>query len=290
MKATLSFVTSALLLLLGSPAHGYPTSVVFAPTGDSRDLGQIGAFAYGAMSYQAKNANAWVGVGAGLVPSFAYGGGLRFGGVEVGANLLTPDLRGASRVLPLFDLKASVLAEGRYHPALAAGVIGLSPTFKQQLNFGYVAVTKTLKWQATSYGRVTLGAGHAFVPDAQLYPGCKASGDPCAFRGSVPFEDVNVSPMLGYETPGFGRFSFAVDHVGGTSVLSATNVVANVLLVEGFTFSLGAWFSNDRRVDLTGAPAADGLFALLSVLVDFRKTPAAPAAPTAAPGAPGPRR
>ena len=102
----------------------------------------------------------------------------------------------------------------------------------------------------------------------------------------MPFEDVNVSPMLGYETPGFGRFSFAVDHVGGTSVLSATNVVANVLLVDGFTFSLGAWFSNDRRVDLTGAPAADGLFALLSVLVDFRKgmTPAAPAAaPTPAP-------
>ena len=275
-------------------AFAYPTSVVFAPTGDARELGGFGAFVYGAMSYRARDAttneigtqlsSTWVSVDIGVLPSFSYGSGLRFGGLEVGASLLSPDLRGTGHVMPLFDLKASALAEGNYHPAVGLGVIGLSPMSSQMFNFGYVSLTKTLKWSGPSYGRVTLGAGHVFVPVSQVYPGCVTSGKPCAFRGSPPFQDVNFAPLVGYETPAFGPLSFGIDAVGGTSAISSINVMANLQVVEGGTLSLGAWFSNDRRDAVTSGTPSDGLFALVSVATNVKKIFASPApAPALAP-------
>lgn len=299
LKTSIAFLTGLLVLCGAVPsALAYPTSVVFVPTGDSRDFLQVGAFVYGAMNYRARDPGTreigtalsltWVSVNAGVVPPFSYGGGVGFGGLEVGANLSAPDLRGRSQIMPLFDVKASVLTQGEYHPALAVGLIGLSPLKDQIFNFGYVAVTKTLKWGAgPSYGRVTLGAGRAFVPVSQTYPRCTSSGEPCALRGAPPFEDTNFAPMLGYETPAFGRLSFGIDHLGGTSLISSTNVIANLQMAEGAFFSLGAWFSNDRRDAVTGGTVADGLFALVSIAADARSllTPIA-ASPPAAPAAP----
>ncbi len=298
MRKVSAFIFAAAAWSFAGPAAAYPTSVIFAPTGDVREFGSVNTFAFAGANARATDAtsgekgvafsSAWVGVGFGIAPSLAYTKTLRFGGVEVGANVLAPDLRGTSELLPIFDAKFGLLAEGDYHPAVAVGLIGLAPRPKQMLNFGYLSLSKSLQIDGTSYGQLTLGIGRAFVPSSQMHPGCATSGDPCAFRGSAPFQDANASLLAGYLTPSFGPVSFAIDHVGGTSALSSTNLAVNLQVVTGGYFSLGAWFSNDRRDEVTGGTPADGMFASVSIsgsLKDMFSGGASPPEPSPAPAA-----
>ena len=70
----LSFAVGVCGLCTAASAFAYPTAVVFVPTGDTRELGQVGAMVYTALNYRAKDAgsnelhinmaSAWVTVGA----------------------------------------------------------------------------------------------------------------------------------------------------------------------------------------------------------------------------------
>jgi hypothetical protein len=283
-------------------AAAFPTGVVFAPTGDARAFGSVNLFAFASLNYRAvdyytgkqigiRAGSTWVGADFGILPAFKYGGSFYFGGAEAGANLLTPDLWGIANVVPIFDAKITPLAEGVYYPAVGVGIIGPSSMPSQPFNYGYVSLTKTLQWGTHPYyGRVTAGVGSAFVPSSELYPACLTSGAPCAFRGSPPFADQNVSPLLGYESPAFGPLSFGVDYIGGTSIISSTNVMVSLRLLPGAYISTGAWFSNDRRDSVTHGNPADGLFLSMSVTTNLKAifAPAPDVAAAAAAPVPAP--
>jgi hypothetical protein len=264
-------------VVVSTPASAYPSSVVFAPTGEALGPGEYSAFAYGGLTFRAKDpqtgeynmqlSSTWVGGNVGIVPSFSYGKGFRFGGIEVGANLSAPDELGDTRVMPTFDFKINFLAEkGDFVPSMAFGVIGFSTVPQQAFNFGYVSFTKTLKWNGPSFGSLSIGVGGLLIPASQRYPGCLTSGEPCAIRGAPPFnDDSNVITIFGYASPEFGPLSFAVDQVGGTSMLSSLNFSVNLKMVEGAYISLGAVFANDRRPQVTEGPPADGMFFMVSL-------------------------
>jgi hypothetical protein len=259
------------------PAWAYPSSVVFAPTGEALSQGEYSAFAYSQLTFRATDptngqhnmqlANTWVGGNVGIVPSVPYGRGFSFGGIEVGANLCSPDITGDTRIMPTFDFKINFLAqEGDYVPAIGAGVIGFSTLPQQAFNMAYLSFTRTLKWRGPSYGDLSLGGGTLLIPASQRYPECLTSGEPCAFRGAPPFGDAtNFITILGYASPEWGPFSFAIDQVGGTSMLSSFNLSVNLKLVEGAYASLGASFANDRRTEVTQGYPSDGLFFMISV-------------------------
>jgi hypothetical protein len=252
-------------LTFSAPALAYPTSSAFVPSGETRESGGYDASIYTAMTLpDLKPAATWISGVFGISPTFAYGKGAHFGGVELGFSLLEPDTTGELRFMALFDAKIGALAEGSIHPAIAIGFIGFGTLPKQRLNMGYITATKTLRWHddGPSYGRITAGMGRAFVPPAQVAPRCITSGENCELRGSFPFKDLNWAPMLGYETPAFGPLSFAIDHVGGSSALSSTNFMVSLRVVEGAYLSGGGFLSLDRRDDVS---PTDGFFFSVSV-------------------------
>ena len=68
-------------------------------------------------------------------------------------------------------------------------------------------------------------------------------------------------PLVGLESPAFGPFSFAVDHVGGRGEVSSTNLALNIAPLDGVTWAFGAFFANDRAREAT---TYDGLFTYLA--------------------------
>lgn len=95
-------------------------------------------------------------------------------------------------------------------------------------------------------GRLTVGVAHSF-----------ASRE--VFRGPFPFEGSGLALLAGYESPPFGPFTLAIDHFGGASALSASNVALTALVTEGVMIQAGALFAHERRPEFAGVPV-DGAF------------------------------
>lgn len=242
--------------LVGSVARAYPSSVVFVPSGEAKRLGGVTVFGYTAGVARPRSAPgaSWFGVEAGVLPRVPYSAeegqngdkdALSFGGLELGADLFDADLQGTpdAYVKPVFNAKVQPLTEHDWSPSFAIGILGIAPGRPSRaLNLVYGSATKTLG--APRFGRFTLGlarVGNDFSRDrfAAAHP---------AFRSSWPFATTSRLALLaGYESPAFGRFGLAVDHFGGVSEVSSTNLALNVTPLDGATWTLGAWIANDTR-------------------------------------------
>lgn len=236
MKLPVCLALLPVLGLLGAPAAmAYPSSVVFAPVGDCLELGVANFSLYNAFYGPAVGPNVWAGVNVGVLPSIPYGKtGLAFGGAELGVDViqqvgLGPDIK------PIFNGKLQLLVETDYLPALSLGVMDLHPqSWSRSLNYAYGVATKGLSLRGVDLGRVSWGLGYALPQDPALYSG-----------GSYNTTG-NLSALAGYETPMFGPFYLGLDHVGGNSEVSSTNLALNFQVAEGVFGSLGYTFSNDR--------------------------------------------
>jgi hypothetical protein len=204
----------------------------------------------------------WVGANVGVAPAIAYGAsGVGFGGLEIGVDAMNPFAYPgeAPIVKPVFNAKMQVLTQSAWLPSAAIGAMEIAPTRHSQ-DVGYVSTTKTLGTDARNYGRLTLGLGTSL------------SGDRDVFRATPPFEGTPLFPIAGYESPALGPVSFAIDHIGGVSEVSSTNVAVNLTPIQGVTWSVGGFFGNDRQHEET---TYDGLFTYLAV--SFRVIPRADA-------------
>jgi len=239
-------------LALGSgTAAAYPTSVVFAPTGEAKAFGDVSPLFYTSMTLTSPSGAAapgtsWACLEVGVLPRFEYGGGVFFGGLEIGANLIGSDLLGTGHdyVKPVFDAKLHLLVEKGWAPHVAVGIMEVNPfRLNRSLNLTYVSMTKTLQFGETSYGRLTLGLGWS-LSDFSSDPD-KATAGP-AFYATKPFsKDSRAAMILGYESPSFGPFSIGIDHIGGVSEVSSTNVALNLAPIDGAVFAVGGWFGSD---------------------------------------------
>jgi hypothetical protein len=273
MRKTIAALTIGAALGASSNATAYPSAVVFAPSGDAKGLGTVGTFLYTALLYRPRTAPGvtWVGTNVGVAPAFAYGSsGVGFGGFEIGVDAINAFVYPGefAYVKPVFNAKLQLVTENDWFPNVAVGAMEIAPTRHSQ-DVGYLSMTKTLKSAERSYGRVTLGLGVSFTGDTNL------------FRPTPPFDGTRLFPIAGYESPALGPLSLAVDHVGGVSEVSGTNVALNLTPTDGVTWSVGAFFGNDRGLEET---TYDGLFTYLAVSTQVatwfksrRETP--PAAP-----------
>lgn len=277
----------ACVSLCASTASAYPTSVVFAPTGDSKAGGDVGMFAYSSINLHPTvlPGATFLGFNMGVLPKLKLGdSGLSVGGLEVGVDLINADLLGTpdAYVKPVFNAKLQVLNEYKWVPNIAVGVMQIAPFHTERsLNVVYGSLTKTIQVGETYYGRITLG----MYGSARPY-------DPSVFYATKPFSaDSQLALLGGYESPAFGPFYFAVDYIGGVSELSSTNICLNLSPIDGATWAVGAYFGNDY--DYFFAGAFTYLFIswnVLKVLAPKEPPPAeAPASAPAAPatGAPG---
>lgn len=266
-EVRLTFAVAACVVALMARhgrAHAYPSSVVFAPTGEARGLGEIGVFVYGGGTIDKRfiPGVTWAGLQGGIFPKIEYGSsGVAFGGVEVGADLFSADLQGSpdAFVKPVANLKIQPLTEYGALPAVGLGIFGLAPTrTSRSLNLAYGSLTKSLTFGERSYGRITLGIAavvyRAEDPNAEAYP---------LYRGSFPFPaSSRYGVIAGYTSPPFGRFGIAIDHVGGISEISSTNAALGLTPVPGATWAVGGWMQ-------TAAPARSaGVFTYIAI--DFR--------------------
>ena len=73
------------LVIFPATALGYPTSVVFTPTGEAKAMGDVGLLAYSAtnLSPTVSPNSPWLGFEAGLLPEWRYGGSELSNAVEV---------------------------------------------------------------------------------------------------------------------------------------------------------------------------------------------------------------
>lgn len=295
MRKIVRFLVFMSAALGSGTAAAYPTSVVFAPTGEAKAFGDVSPLFYTSMTLTPAvgPGTNWACIEVGILPRFEYGGGVFFGGLEIGANLIASDLLGTGDdyVKPVFDAKLHILVEKGWLPNVAVGIMEVNPfRWNRSLNLTYVSLTKTLQFGETSYGRLTLGLGGALAD---------FSGDPYktsfpAFYGTKPFsKDSRAAMILGYESPAFGPFSIGIDHIGGVSEVSTTNVALNLAPIDGAVFAVGGWFGSDPDA------FAAGMFAYAVMNFNLGKTfgskpPAEPAkvpAPlpeNAAPAAPPP--
>ena len=217
-------------------AHAYPNAVIFAPSGEAKPLGDASLLAYTA--YYGGSPLTWAGMNLGLLPAFAYGNsGLRFGGLEVGLDLISmAGLTPANK--PVFNAKAQLLQETDALPSLALGLSDLAPaSLDASLNATYAVATKTLAWGDLPLGRVTLGGGVALA------------GSPTLFSATSPFSIPSSGFLMGgYESPSWGPAYLAIDHIGGISELGSTNVSLNLLVNPGTYLGLGYSMGNDRSL------------------------------------------
>jgi hypothetical protein len=238
------------LLFLPATAFGYPTAVVFSPTGEAKALGDVGLLAYSAtnLSPSVSPGSSWFGVEVGLLPQWKYGASLvAFGGLEVGLDLITP-LDGI--VKPVLNAKLGLVTEGTYSPIVAVGIMEISPALPS-MNFVYASATKTLRASpdAFSYGRITLGYG--------INAGSRAT-----FNGTVPFNDTRSALIACYESPLLlDRVGLAVDYLGGVSEISDTYAGVTLSLSPATTVSAGAFIANDRT---EAATTYDGFYVYLT--------------------------
>lgn len=252
-----------LAVFLGSAvAQAYPTSIVFAPTGDSKKQWEANASAYSSFNFTPTESPAsnWFGINMGVLPGYKYGdSGTGFGGLEIGIDAISPfTYQGeAPTVKPIVNLKAQVFTENGWLPHISIGAMSLA-LFKQDRsqNLVYVSATKTLGSAEKNYGRFTLGWGDNLSTDHNL------------FNGTAPFRDSFMLLLGGYESPNFGPLSMAVDYIGGRSELSSANVALNLTPMEGAEVSVGCFFSADRSSPDT---TNDGFFVDLSVSWNMAK-------------------
>jgi hypothetical protein len=254
MQSTIAAVAIGAVLGVSSSASAYPSAVVFAPSGEARGLGSVGTFLYTGMLYRPQVAPgaSWMGANVGVAPAFGYAAsGVGFGGFEIGIDAINPFVYPGETayVKPVFNAKLQIFTENAWLPNTAIGAMEIAPTRHSQ-DVGYVSMTKTLGTDERSYGRVTLGLGLSFT------------GDPNVFRATPPFEGTRLFPIAGYASPPFGPVAFAIDHIGGASEVSSTNVALNLTPLRGVTWSVGGFFGNERQREGT---TYDGLFTYLAV-------------------------
>lgn len=229
------------LLLAGLPlaipareASAYPSSIISCPTGEVQAAGEGSAFLYDA--YYPDGYQVWGGLNLGLGGGFAYGdSGQAFEGWEFGADLIgwggdPIDARVA------LSLKGQLLGEDALWPALAVGFMGVNPSrADQSLNLIYLSATRTLAWQDFDLGRVSAGAGSAALQGASA-----------GFLGTFPFAGPSTALLMaGYESPSLGPWYLAIDHVGGESDYSGTNVAIHFQTAGGTYLAAGYAFGND---------------------------------------------
>jgi hypothetical protein len=271
-------VASLAAALAAPQAAAYPTSIVFAPTGEVMPWGQVTNVTSVSMNLGPVRGPGpwWLANQFGLLPGGAYGDtGFAFGGVEAGIDAHNGDLfatRGASLagqtnayVKTLVNLKVQVLVEKGWLPSLAVGGIVAPFAPGRSPDVLFLAGTKSL----AGWGRLTLGF-------ADFY-----SADVTVFYGTAPFFEGKGSALVaGYESPPLGPFSFVLDHVGGVGEINSTNAALVLTPFQGAAAAsllVGMYFGNDRRQAETRYV---GLFAELVVswrLADaFGPRPAAP--------------
>jgi hypothetical protein len=229
-------------LLGAGPVAAYPTSLIFAPTGDVMAAGTGCLSFYNA--FYGTAVDCWTGYNVGVVPGFPYGDtGLVFPGLEVGVDVLASPGR-LPAIKPTGNLKLGLLAEGDWWPSLALGYMSVAVLHPaNSLNFGYLSATKTIELGGRRLGRLTLGGAYA------------RPGDPEEFTPTWPLPGSNGTFIAGWEFPAVGPFSFAVDTIGGISEISGTCLVMNLQVVPGTFASLGYAISHDRE-----AAYPDGYF------------------------------
>ncbi|MEB3196006.1 MAG: hypothetical protein VKP62_02275 [Candidatus Sericytochromatia bacterium] len=218
-----------------APAAAYPTSLIFAPTGEVAPRGKGNMSFYNA--FYGGNVDSWTGLNVGILPAMPLGDtGYRLPGLEVGLDLwATPG--GEPPVKPLGNLKLGLIEEASWWPSCAVGFMSwgfLHPN--KSLNFAYLATTKTLTWGGRDLGRTTLGLARVTPGGADL------------FVPTWPLPTGQQAFFGGHEFPPVGPFSFAIDTVGGVSEISGTCLVMNVEIVPDTFLSLGYAIAHDRSL------------------------------------------
>lgn len=234
----------ALMTTVGT-VSAYPTSAVFTPTAESKELGEVGALAWGSVQLNPSAAPGvnWFGAEVGLLPKWKYNQDLQFGGLEVGSDVILAGLSAK----PVFNAKLSPLAEDQYFPAVGLGLMDVSPELPS-LSLVYGSVSKTFG----KYGHGTVGLGGRVGSVSQL-------------QATFPFSGNRFLTMAAYESPTFfNRWGFVADWVGGSSELSSTYLGVTSIAAAGTVVSAGGFFSNARTTP------SDGVFFSLSTVLDFR--------------------
>lgn len=248
--ALLGLVTGlAPCVWMAPPALAYPTSVVFTPTGAVADFGRASVYSY--TGFYREGLNYWTGLQLGILPGWAPFGeeGPAFGGVEAGLDLIA-GLGSVPLYKPMANVKVGLLAEGGWWPSVGVGFSNFAFTSTpNSLNAAYGVASRTLSVGGRELGSLTLG-GMACFP-----------ADPAAFSPTPPLP-APMALLAGYQLPKIGPFGMGIDHVGGNSELSSTNLVFNVELVPGAGASIGYAFGHDRSVR-----GADAVFS--QVYADF---------------------
>lgn len=267
--ASLAAVAFALASAPGT-ADAYPTSVVFAPTGESLPFGSFATGFYAGLvaSPQLSFGSSWTGIDVGVIPTIDIAstpaGKISFAGGEIGFDVFGPDESGRGRLV--FNVKLQLLREATYWPAVSVGFFQLSPDANGAASLGYFALSKSFSIGDTELGQLTFGMMRSFADRNYIAPQCYVSGArSCLFLGSPPFVDDNGAFIAGYLSPWFGPIGFSIDHLGGTSAVSSTNLLVNVRLWEDQAggvgvAGIGGFLSNDRRESPPGPGAPDGVF------------------------------
>jgi hypothetical protein len=241
-------IAGLLLAVPAGEAIAYPSSVISCPTGEVQAAGEGDAFLYDA--YYPDGYQVWGGLNLGLGGGFAYGDtGKAFEGWELGADLIGWGGDPIDARLAL-SLKGQLLGEDAAWPAVSFGFLGLNPgRADQSLNLLYLSATKTLAWRDLDLGRVSAGAGSAVL-----------QGESAGFGATFPFAGPSTAlVMAGYESPSWGPWYLAADHVGGLSDYGGTNIALHFQTSDGTYLAAGYAFGNE-----TLAPYPPGPFASLS--------------------------
>jgi hypothetical protein len=269
-----AFATALALFLVfflaPSRASAYPSSVVYAPSADALRFGRFSVGLYGGLGVNPSPthlSSIWGGFDMGILPSVPLadtpGGKLSTGGAEIGFDVFGPDLDGNPTVV--LNAKLQLLKEGDYWPSVAVGGFQLSTDSRRGAFLGYFVFSKSFEVHKVELGQLTFGMAASFARIGLLAPRCYETGADCVFRGSDPFLDKNGAFIAGYVSPYFGPVSFAIDHIGGTSAVSSTNIALNVRLLKteagtSIIAGVGGFLANDRRASPPGPGVEDGLF------------------------------
>lgn len=275
--------TLTLFALLGAAAAGaYPTSVVFAPTGESKPLGGLGYYAYIPVLITPTVAPGatWAGIDVGVMPTLRVGD-FELGGAEVGVDVINGFVAPGKAPTAKFVLNAKlqVVRELGLLPHIAVGLMEVDlGNIQASMNAAYITATKTIAIGDIGLGRFTLGGGYVGNADVNVYLA------PGYLRGI----GANQAWWLaGYESPAIGPFNFAIDHISGVSEASCTNVAVNWSATSQMGIMGGVSLMNERQDPTATYDAA--FVSLWSTLNPFEKLlAAAPANEAPAVAAPAP--
>ncbi len=251
---TIAILTAA--LLRSNSADAYPTSIIAAPSAAIQPRGTISITSYNSVLVAPSYAPYTSQIGFELSvfsnirdtpPEQA-----AFGGIELGFDLLNADLLGTPNafVKPLLNAKILALTESHTTPSIAFGVMDVAPfQLNRSLNLVYFVASKTLVSPKMNWGRFTLGLGrvaNSFSTESDPY----ATSYP-VFVGTWPFSKGSKMALLaGYETPLFGKVSFAFDYTGGASEIGETALMGAYSFMKNIVGGLG--ISSDNTTPTTG--------------------------------------